>query len=346
MRKSFSVLLALTLLSANVCASPSPYTLLAMLSPVAPYQIDNTVEWRRYLHLPDGTLVATTDAQWQPQLERCLTMVWHAPEDVTRQHWLDRQRLVYEGKLFGIDKDEIFTRSINIDMPDGIDPIALMELMVTDPWRAGYENIAQDEHFKRCVRQRTGASLTGITLPFSKDSGEQLAYQPDSKDYRPATVSVDRIRLLEAHQQNEKWLPEDSSVPSDASRYCSRKAFDGLAFSDDAQRDIAFLKRLYYRSFKLYTFKQNATKNTLSLSENVLRQRHTEDFLASQPPLLQLANTAIERYDHCLQEDYRLNSATRPIFIDDAGKAMFKPALHRHSFIKIADLPQQVDLKP
>ena len=341
--KILSLLMGL-LFSTAVSSDTRTFSLLTMINPAAPYQLDDRVEWRRYLHLPDGHLVATTDSEWKPKLEFCLNKAWSSPDNLVRQAYLDRRRLKYEGRTFGIDKDEVFIRVIRLPFPEGVKQSEVSGYMVENHSRIVYQNIARDEQFKRCVRQQTGASLTAISIPFDLSTGEQLEYQLDTKEYQPASISIDNIYIAELHQQGTKSLPASSTLAKEAKRHCKTLAFEGLTFSDENERDIAFLKTFYYRSFQHYAFKQTSAKNIFNLSEEEIRERYTGEFLDSQPRLMRLAHTAIRRYDHCLDHHYNLSPVPKLFFVDLEHRSLLALDLKQHRFFKVRDLPASGDV--
>jgi len=339
MRMLSLALLGLVSYSSVASAAPSAASPLAFIDPLSPYQRGENLEWRRYLHLDDGHLVATTQPEWKPKLEVCFQQVWSEAKDGIPQHWLNLSRLHHEGSVFGIEKDDIFNRSIMLSQPDELDLSAL--LYPTTP-SAAYEKIRREELFKLCVRQSTGASLTTVSIPFRKGTGKQLEYQFDAKEYRPATINIDHVSMVELYQQNGRWLSYESTLPANAIRHCTTSAFDRLTSVDESQRDIAFLKPLYFRSFQHYVQIEKRVKQNLNLSEEELK-RHTDGFLDSQPPLMRMANTAINRYDNCLKTRYSLSPDPKQLFVDSAHRLLLRLDLIQHRFVKARDLSQSTD---
>ncbi len=248
MRMLSLVLLGLVSSSSVASAAPSTTPSLASIDPLPPYRRGENLEWRRYLHLDDGRFVATTHPEWKPTLEACFQQVWSVAKDDVPQYWINLSRLHHEGSVFGIDEDEVFHRSYRLSQPGELYELDRSDLLYMTTPRGIYEKIRREELFKLCVRQSAGASLTAVSIPFRKDTGKQLEYQFDTKEYRPATINIDHVSMVELYQQNGEWLSYGSTLPAKAIRHCTTSAFDGLTFVDESQRDIAFLKPLYSRS--------------------------------------------------------------------------------------------------
>ncbi len=83
-------------------------------------------------------------------------------------------------------------------------------------------------------------------------------------------------------------------------------------------------------------------KNSFNFGEEELK-RHTDGFLDSQPPLMRMAYTAINRYDDCLKTRYSLSPDPKPLFVDSAHRLLLRLDLIQHRFVKARDLSQSTD---
>ncbi len=336
--KIFSVLMGLLFSSACV-AEQEIYRPFVLMTPLPPYQFDDSVEWRRYLRKPDASLVATTNSQWKPHLEHCLTKAWTGSDNPGFKYWLESSRIWHEGQLFGNSRRDVYRRTAQLSTPkdDGTG------LEYPTGQSASNALIQRRALFQHCVHQRTGAWVTGITLPFSRKTGEQLEYQAETKTYLPAEVDVEEVYMFELSSQGGKLLPFDSTLPIEAARNCASAVFRDLSFDNQEEQDISYLKILYAHSFQLYANTESVRQGLLSLSEVEKRERYTEDFLASQPSLIRKAHTTITRYDHCLKSKYGLSPYKTPLFVHRSREILFSPDLKQHRFVKMAALPKLSD---